>query len=257
MRLFTLSTLLALSRYVAAQGVIAKLASPTAGVATTVTFTDAGGSPNLAQLVNSQAQLWVGGWDASTATVVQDLGVLQYAAGSVLTVTIDKTKAGLTTNGFYIKTISAVNGGGTVINFSERFTIAGMTGVTPPQFITAAAAAAAAPPAAQVQGVNNGGGNNGGNPDAGAYGVPYTLQTGLTKYAPMQPVPPTKITKKNATPLFPTSAFVIAKTFLPIPSIVKTITNPQTFSVSSMENTAAAQAQPTGAMAKYLARWKD
>lgn len=72
---------------------------------------------------------------------------------------------------------------------------------------------------------------------AAEFTVPYYLQTGLTKYAPMQPVPPTKITAKNPTPLNPTSAFSIATTWMPIATIATTITESQTFSVSSMENT--------------------
>ncbi len=73
---------------------------------------------------------------------------------------------------------------------------------------------------------------------AGAgFGVAYTLQTGLTRYAPMQPVPPTKITATNTVPLFPTSSVVTATSILPIPSIQTTVTQPQTFSVSSRQNT--------------------
>ena len=110
------------------------------------------------------------------------------------------------------------------------------------------------------------------------YAVPYTLQTGLTKYAPMQPQPPTKITAQSATPLWPTSSVVIAMTWLPRPSQVTTSTQTQTYSVSSMENTvsssysfpragsyilmrlllqAAAAAQPSDDMQKFLARWRD
>lgn len=72
---------------------------------------------------------------------------------------------------------------------------------------------------------------------AGDYGVEYTMQTGLTRYAPMQPVPPTKITATNTKPLYPTSSVSIATTILPIPKIQTTLTQSQTYSVSSMENT--------------------
>lgn len=80
------------------------------------------------------------------------------------------------------------------------------------------------------------------NPAAGAVGdaeftVSFGMQTGLTRYAPMQGVPPTKISAKNPTPLFPSSAVQIAKTALPPPSIVTTMTQTQTFSVNSIENT--------------------
>lgn len=76
--------------------------------------------------------------------------------------------------------------------------------------------------------------------DAGANGdfdVAYTMQTGTIRYAPMQPVPPKKITATNTKPLYPASSFTIATTALPIPSIQKTITQSQTLTFSSVENT--------------------
>jgi hypothetical protein len=53
----------------------------------------------------------------------------------------------------------------------------------------------------------------------------------------MQPVPLTAITATNTSPLWPTSSVVLASTFLPIPSIVTTLTQANTFSVSSHANT--------------------
>ena len=94
-------------------------------------------------------------------------------------------------------------------------------------------------PATENQISNNAGAAAGAGAGAagGSFTVPYQLQTGLTKYAPMQPVPPTKITAKSYTPLHPTSAFQIAKTYLALPTIVTTMTASQTFSASSVENT--------------------
>ena len=79
------------------------------------------------------------------------------------------------------------------------------------------------------------------DPAAGDYDVEYTMQTGLTRYAPMQPVPPTKITAKNTKPLYPTSSVEIATTRLPIPKVQTTLTQSQTYSVSSMENTVSSR----------------
>ncbi|KAI7362736.1 hypothetical protein KC336_g21656, partial [Hortaea werneckii] len=53
------------------------------------------------------------------------------------------------------------------------------------------------------------------------------------------------------------SAVTIATTWLPNPTIVTTVTASQTFSVSSMENTAAPASNPNPDMAKFLNRWKD
>lgn len=69
------------------------------------------------------------------------------------------------------------------------------------------------------------------------YEVEYTMQTGATRYAPMQPVPPTKITAKTAKMQYPTSSVVIATTKLAIPKVQTTLTQSQTHKVSSIENT--------------------
>lgn len=71
----------------------------------------------------------------------------------------------------------------------------------------------------------------------GSFAIPYNLQTGLIKYAPMQPIPPTKITAKVPTPLYPTSSYSIATTYLGAPTITLTVTESQTFSVQSYANT--------------------
>jgi hypothetical protein len=134
--------------------------------------------------------------------------------------------------------ISVATAGGTVTNYSNRFTLTGMTGTfsqtvtnglltisgtTGPDTVNNVVGAAAAGSTAAAE--------------DGAWGTPYNLQTGLTKYAPMQPVPPTAITATNTSPLWPTSSVVLASTYLPIPSVVTTLTQPQTFSVSSHANT--------------------
>lgn len=139
----------------------------------------------------------------------------------------------------YLKMMSVATEGGQVINYSDRFTMTGMTGTTPPNFLTAAQQVSGTKGRATVNQINNDAGADpaaGAAPAGGDFAIPYASQSGLTKYAPMQPVPPTKITAKTPTPLNPTSAYTIAKTWLPIPTILTTLTASQTFSVSSREN---------------------
>lgn len=137
----------------------------------------------------------------------------------------------------FLKMISVATAGGTVINYSPRFSIAGMTGNFPANVIAGiGTVSGTAGPATENNVVQNQPAAGGGAEQGGKYAVPYTLQTGLTKYAPMQPQPPTKITAQSATPLWPTSAVVIATTWLPRPSQVTTSTQVPTYSVSSMEN---------------------
>ncbi|EER36477.1 beta-1,6-glucan boisynthesis protein [Histoplasma capsulatum var. duboisii H88] len=86
--------------------------------------------------------------------------------------------------------------------------------------------------------------------------LPYGLQTGPTRYAPMAKQPPTKITLRTASPQYPQSPFHIAKTYLPPPSVQTTLTAKATFKVASIENTAA-PAPVDDEIQRYLNRWKD
>jgi hypothetical protein len=135
----------------------------------------------------------------------------------------------------YFRVISVATQGGTITTYSDRFTITGMTGATDPTIKAAVTAAGAAVPAT-VDATANNAAAAAGDPNANS-GVPYAEQTGLIRYAPMQGVPPTKITKKDTKPLYPTSSYKIAVSFLPTPSQTKTVTASQTFSADSMENT--------------------
>lgn len=128
-----------------------------------------------------------------------------------------------------------------LVTYSNRFSYSGMKGTFPdtvkkgvsdisgttgPKAVDTTVKAGAANPAA---------------PADGDYDVEYTMQTGLTRFAPMQPVPSKKITATGTPkPLYPTSSVVIAKSRLPIPSVQTTITQSQTYSVSSRANTVRA-----------------
>ena len=143
----------------------------------------------------------------------------------------------------FLKMISAPTAGtGTVVNYSRRFSISGMTGTWPsPSLQTAYKAVAGStdsvPPTANTIAGSNAQPGAGGAAD-GPYGVSYQFQTtGLTRYAPMQAKPPTKITAQATDPQYPTSHFDVATTFLPTPSVVTTMTQSVTYSVESRENT--------------------
>ena len=133
--------------------------------------------------------------------------------------------------------MSTATAGGTITSYSSRFTLTGMSGTFSAAVTTANAGVTSADPPAAKNALANAGNAATGTVAEGIFGTPYTLQTGLTKYAPMQPVPPTAITKTATAPLWPTSAVQFASTFLPIPSVVTTLTQSQTFSVASHANT--------------------
>lgn len=140
----------------------------------------------------------------------------------------------------FLGIMSTAKTGGTITNYSTRFTLTGMTGTFPAAVIASNKDIAGTDgPAAvnQIAAANPGAG--GGSIAQGAWGTPYNLQVGPTRYAPMQPIPPTKITKVDTAPLWPTSSVRIATTFLPVigTAIVTTLTQPQTYSAASHANT--------------------
>ena len=171
--------------------------------------------------------------------------------------------------------ISTAKAGGTITNYSDRFTLTGMTGVFPAAVIASNKDIEGSAGPKAVNAIA--GGDSKATLDQGAWGTPYNLQEGPTRFAPMQPIPPTKIVKTDTKPLRPTSSVRIATTFLPVlgASIVTTLTQPQSFSAASHANTvssvfsilrieailnvtqAAAQSHPVNDMEKFLNRWKD
>lgn len=92
-------------------------------------------------------------------------------------------------------------------------------------------------------GVGPGGAGLGAGAGAGAavgakgYTVPYHLQTGPTRYAPMAKKPGTRVTAKTATPQYPTSDYEVATAYLPPATVEVTLSASQTYSTSSIENT--------------------
>jgi hypothetical protein len=142
----------------------------------------------------------------------------------------------------YLQMVSVGIDGGTDIVYSARFGLTGMTGVftaLQQQGVTAAGSDTSfVPPAAHelVTAVAGAGTAAAAAPVTGMFDVAYNQQTGLIKYAPMQPIPGTKITAKTPTPLNPTSAFTIFKTYAPPASITFTLTESQTMTHSSREN---------------------
>ncbi|KAG8630907.1 hypothetical protein KVT40_000047 [Elsinoe batatas] len=235
-------------------------ATLTGGGAIQVQWTDSGSAPALSTFASYQLFLMAGGNDGPSMiqlAVIVPNGL--YTTGNVAQGVVQPGIGGTDKNAYFLKMVSTSTSGGQLINYSSRFSLTGMTGTFPPavQAGIVAVAGSTAGPATEDQLSNNVGADAG---DAGNQ-VPYSLQSGLTRYAPMQPVPPTKITQKTWKPLFPTSAFTVATTYLPVPTIVTTITAKQTFSVASMENTLAPASQPVAggnnAQARFLNRWKD
>ncbi|KAH7064091.1 beta-1,6-glucan boisynthesis protein-like protein [Paraphoma chrysanthemicola] len=234
-------------------------ATLTAGTAIEVKWEDDGDSPKLTDLLTYELFLVAGGNKAEQQFVVLPITTQgSFAVGSTASGMVGITVGESTPkNAYFLKMVAVGKTGGQYITYSKRFSYSGMTGVWPatPAVKTGLDSIDGTDGPATEDNTNKGGA--GAAPAAGDYGIAYTMQTGPTRYAPMQPVPPTKITAKNTKPLYPTSSVSIATTRLPIPKIVTTLTQSQTYSVSSRENTVAPAAHATDDMQRFLNRWKD
>lgn len=166
------------------------------------------------------------------------------------------------------------SGAGTVTNYSPRFSLPNMSGKFPAAIKTAAQGVTGTTGPDTVNAIAAAGQNNAVDAPVGSYGVPYQDQDGLTKYAPMQRQPGTKITAKTPTPLYPTSSVSIFKSNMDPPKQRTTQTMPKTYSVSSVENQVHHQScrasdmwltlskatpapHPNDDMQRFLNRWKD
>ena len=129
--------------------------------------------------------------------------------------------------------ISVGKTGGTIQNFSGRFSLDGMNGAFPLNILNGLKKVSGTKGPSTVDQIIDAEGGE----VAGDFGEPYNKQGGLTKYAPMQPVPETKMKKGDHTPLNPTSSVPIATTFLPPAKIETTITKEQTFDKRTETNT--------------------
>ncbi|KAK0654651.1 Cell wall synthesis protein KRE9 [Lasiodiplodia hormozganensis] len=239
----------------------------------TVEWTDSGSEPKITQLHSYVLDLCAGTNDnfVSVKTITSK-GLFWF--GNIAKGIILPTDGGDAENAYFFRIVSLTKDGQAYTTYSPRFTLYGMTGSFPEPVQEALAAnpiidtdppviaisddesdtelkkrQGAAPIGAGVAATVTAAG--------GSYTIPYTMQTGLTKYAPMQRVPSSKITKSDPSRQFPTSAYTAYTTYAKTPTQVMTVTQSGTFTISSKEATQSAAAMPTDDMAKFLARWKD
>ncbi|KAL8927568.1 MAG: hypothetical protein Q9208_002375 [Pyrenodesmia sp. 3 TL-2023] len=217
---------------------------------------DSGDGTPLTDLKTYTLFLCAGGNEAESFSQIAPINANGlFSAGNTASATVATTIGGPDKNAWFLKMQSVGAKGEQVINYSDRFTIAGMTGVFPANVITGLETVSGTDGPSSTAQKAPGAGAGGAE---GEYAIPYSAQTGLIKYAPMKTPPGTKITAQKATPRYPTSKVSIAKTFLPTPKQTTTMTASQTAeSILSKAFQAPAASMPTDDMQKFLARWRD
>lgn len=137
-----------------------------------------------------------------------------------------------------------------VVNFSLRFTLTHMTGSFSPKVMDGIRSVLdSSDYSAELRKRQIGPGGVGGGVDdpdvtaeaTGQFTVPYAMQTGPMRYAPMPKKPGSTIPSRSPSRQYPTSAYDIATTYLPKPTVEATVTAPLTYSTSSIENTVCIQ----------------
>ncbi|VEU21841.1 DEKNAAC102850 [Brettanomyces naardenensis] len=132
---------------------------------------------------------------------------------------------------YYVQIYTTFSTGGYTIHYSPRFSVTGLTGST-------AASGSGDPPAAQES-------IPGAAVDSKSFTIPYTAQTGITRYAPMQMQPGSTITVTTWSRIFPTSAVTYYTTMKPSPDVSSTITPGWSYSMESLINQATPAAFPS------------
>lgn len=122
-----------------------------------------------------------------------------------------------------------------VVNYSERFTLTNMTGAFSPPIVHGIHSAIHSLGSPINEGEEHEELRK--RQMIGSYTIPYPLQTGPTRYAPMAKKPGSTIPAGLPTPQFSASPYTIATTYLPAATVQVTLSASETYSVVSIENT--------------------
>lgn len=141
-------------------------------------------------------------------------------------------------NGYYYLQIYTDfgEGVGATINYSDRFKLTGMSGstATVSQAVTYTGDSPAGYTSIQSVAINS-----------KSFSITYTLQTGRTKFAPMQLQPGSSITHSTWSRRFPTSSYTVYTSISPSPNAYSTITPGWSYTPVSATNTASSADYPT------------
>lgn len=123
---------------------------------------------------------------------------------------------------YYVQVYTLLESGGDMVRYTERVLLSGMTG-------TMEATGSGASPYGETN-------DEAAQDTSASFSIPYTEQTGKTRYAPMQMQPNSQITVSSWSRRFPTSSVTYYSTFLKEPNVLSTITPGWSYTMSSLVN---------------------
>lgn len=145
-------------------------------------------------------------------------------------------------DGSYFFQVFAKFADGYTIHYTPRFTLSGMSGSanTFTSFAGSYFTQTGPQPTAQIDV-----GGDATTINSASFTVPYTLQTGKTRFAPMQTQPGSTVTHTMFSTRYQTSAYTPYSTIRPSPAVYSTITPGWSYAVTSVINTASVAGYPT------------
>ncbi|KAH3669435.1 hypothetical protein OGAPHI_001556 [Ogataea philodendri] len=186
-----------------------------------VGFDDDGTSPDISTALSFTITLVTGpNTDITARSTLAESISLSDLTDNKYKVTVDADVGA--SGSYYIQIYASFGSSSYTIHYTPRFQLKGMTG-------SLAASGSGDPPAAQTAGVSE-------SVDSKSFTVPYTLQTGKTRYAPMQLQPGSTITATSWSRRFPTSAVTYFTTIAGTPSVYSTKTPGWSYTMSSLVN---------------------
>lgn len=144
-------------------------------------------------------------------------------------------------DGYYFIQVYAKFSLGYTIHYTPRFKLTGMEGTATFTFAASLLSVTGDAPSPQL----DVGGDATSAIDSKSFTVPYTEQTGRTRYAPMQTQPGSSISHSMYSTRHATSAYTPYSSLSPSPNVYSTITPGWSYTVTSVYNTAAVAAYPT------------
>ncbi|KAI5814412.1 cell wall synthesis protein KRE9/KNH1-domain-containing protein, partial [Pyronema omphalodes] len=230
------------------------------GTTVQIDWKDDGSEPSLDKFTTFSVWLCMGSNAVPLCDTILGPSGAAFSPASTTTKFLIPDTVGGNGDVYFLKMETVSPAGGMAVNFSPRFAMSGMKGTFSAAALAEQKKGDVAPPPGTDTTTPAAGAPAAGDPAAMAK-VPYSMQTGPTRYAPMQTQPGTKITAKSASRAYPTSSYSVFKSKGPKPIPVTTQTLSWDYKVTSLVNTAAPAPTPTkGSKAdlqRVLRRWKD
>ncbi|BFZ60461.1 Cell wall synthesis protein kre9 precursor [Saitoella coloradoensis] len=222
----------------------------------TIAWTDGGDAPTFADIASAQLFLMSGSDENPTALYTGST----ITSLSTTTSTVMSVDEGIGGDGYYfIKMLQTTTDAQTVVTYSPRFKLSGMTGVFDAVVSAGLASSETDTPSGTTPAALGGSSSStAATADTSVtISLPMTfnlaLQTGLTRTAPAIPWPQTKITAQttDVAPLYPTSEYTVYTTYGAIPTIVTTITSSAPYTYEVAANAASVMPNPSVAGHHY------